>query len=232
MHQEPGTARVSAENKRQATELLRSAKALPSKLVEALNGLLVPTPTTRQETEGLIALRMAPILVELPPLLAEWYRLPTWVASRGWLTKHLTKLPPNATRELERLTRMAHHAGQHDVARQLDLHRQLLIGAQNTDVNKAYRAIIGERAFVGDDVRSIFQQIQEWLLLPNWNDSRTYLQAHPALLTPVAEAALEMMKIPLQTDQKTLAEVEKHLKLLQDARNHGIDRAYKHLHTL
>jgi CHAT domain-containing protein len=237
----PGTpTAVPDEAKELATALLRHPEALPDPVVAALRGLLAPAPSSDEIAQGLAAIAAVEMAVEaaraeetlrkLPQSLAEWYRTPSWPASRAWLAEHLPELPPDAPEQFRAAAQSAREDDA-NLAEQLERHAALVERARREGVDAAYRAIIGERAFVESasggppDVMELNNRLVEWIQTPDWGASRAYLKAHPDLLSEAAEALLTMLRDRQQSDQARQA-VEEHQALLRDAREHGIDAAY------
>ncbi len=160
----PAQASVEASELEQARETARTMLADEGFMRhvtpagrEALAGLLAPEATAEQITQGIRAVRSIAqavgqameqdaLLQSLPEPLQEWYRTPTWPASRRWLAGHLVELPADAPDLLEVAALRASAAG-NDRAATLQRHAELLRQARSGGVDAAYQAIVGPEAF-------------------------------------------------------------------------------------
>ena len=66
----------------------------------------------------------------------------------------------------------------------------------------------------------------EWINTPTWDESRAYLEAHPALLDPTTDAVLADMLRHFQGNAGAVQTLQQHAALLQACRAEGIAAAY------
>lgn len=222
---------------------------LPDELIAALQDLLQPQPSERQIEDGMQAISAVTdaledarqfvrdtLLTDLSEELKDWYQAPTWSASRRWLTAHISALPPDAPDQFEAAARV-HETDQPDAAAALKQHATLLRQARATDIESAYRAIIGDEAFAPESEEELAAErltelgdlLEDWFDTPDWDASRAFLAAHAdQLLTDDAETVLSLLS-DNEDDADTQEILEDHLILIQDAREVGIDAAYQAL---
>lgn len=136
---------------------------LPSTMQEALRGLLAKHPTLEQIDHGMTAVRsvgsalgkdaLIRVLTEnLPEILREWFRTPSWSASRRWLVDHLSEMPKDGPDLLDAAAEQARSAGlDENGVSLLALHAALLREARREGVDATYRAQIGGDAFPTPD---------------------------------------------------------------------------------
>lgn len=246
----PSTAAPSAvpdDARELAQEILRNhnlSAQLPAQILNALRGLVAPSPTPQQIKDGLAALAITLTALQaahqeelsrpLPALLREWYLTTSWPASREWLHAHLQHMPFDAPEQFDQLARQVRARGDTQGADLLASHATLLREARRVGVDSAYQTLVGAKAFETQSGPTSSPQTQahiarlgEWLRTPTWLASRQYLAAHQReLLVDETEMALELL-LNEQTDADARGLVQAHQRIIRAARQSGVDAAYR-----
>lgn len=231
----PPEARLAAQN---ALSNPRLREMLAEPVIEALQGLLEPSPSPRRIEEGLNALAVVEmsleraylqgVLTRLHPALWDWWNTPSWPASRAWLDAHLSELPSNAPALLRQAAEEARERGMEAGASSCERHAAILESAWREGVDAAYRSHIGADAFAearDEDLSVLMSQIAAWINTPDWSSSLAYLKAHDHLLSTRAEGALQLLAETQRSQSRRV--VEEHQRLLAYCRAFGIDEGYQ-----
>lgn len=222
--------------------ILLRPEGIAEEVLAALRPLLSEKPTQEQVSRGLAALaalgamasrrHARALLVKRSAILATWYEMPTWPASRVWLHAHLEELPADAPEVLRAAAAEARADGDDISAEGIERHIDLIERARREGIDAAYRAVVGEDAFAEDasaaepEVTRAGRQVEEWIRQRDWESSREYLRAHPDILGDAGTRALDMLQRAQRSDENRQI-VADHQRLQRDARERGIDAAYR-----
>lgn len=231
----PPDARLAAQNALSNPQL---REMLSAPVIEALQGLLAPAPTPEELSAGMNALVAVDIALEraylqgvltrLNPMLWEWWSTPTWPASRAWLDTHLGELPPNAPTLLRQAAEEVRARGMEGSAVSCERHADLVDSAWREGVDAAYRALVGEDAFVvarDEDLSQLVSQLTAWVNTADWSTSHDYLAAHDSLLSTRAEGALALLADTQSGNSRAI--LEDHQRLLALCRAYGVEEGYQ-----
>jgi len=158
-----------------------------------------------------------------------WIETPNWSASRDYLITHPELLDDEAEAILARMYEVeTEQRDQRDRQVIVD-HQRLLRDARQLGVEAAYVARARRANAIRESVTPTQAQLaiplMVWIETPDWNTSREYLRAHPALLSDDGDILLARLAAN-QTTEHGRQSVADHQRLLSDARERGIDVAY------
>jgi len=76
------------------------------------------------------------------------------------------------------------------------------------------------------NAQEIADSLIAWVNTPTWDESRAYLEAHPALLDPATDAVLAALLTANAGNDGAVQTLQRHAALLQACREGGIAAAY------
>ncbi len=165
-------------------------------------------------------------LEELEEELLAWLDTPDWATSQTYLQEHSRLLTEQVEQMLEQL---AHVQTAEPIRRLISHHHKLLHEARQWGIANVYAYFLLAEQAAGLSVpegEALLQQVRAWLVTADWEQSQAYLETHPNLMTPAAEAILATLWLNQQTSEGQVM-LAQHLQFLQQAQAYGIIAAYR-----
>ncbi|HEU5374654.1 MAG TPA: CHAT domain-containing protein [Ktedonobacteraceae bacterium] len=156
-----------------------------------------------------------------------WLRISDWAEAHAYLQTHPRLLTDLAAQHLDQIRFVQTEASE----RKLISQRQALLRtARRWDIAEvsSYFHLAEQVEEPGSlEQQALLSQLQAWIATHSWEESQIYLDAHPDLVSPVAESLLAALWVNQQEDTMLRVLLAQRLQLLQRVRAQGSVDAYR-----
>lgn len=156
-----------------------------------------------------------------------WLRISDWAEAHAYLQTHPRLLTDLAAQHLDQIRFVQTEASE----RKLISQRQALLRtARRWDIAEvsSYFHLAEQVEESGSlEQQALLSQLQAWIATHSWEESQIYLDAHPDLVSPVAESLLAALWVNQQEDTMLRVLLAQRLQLLQRVRAQGSVDAYR-----
>jgi hypothetical protein len=165
-------------------------------------------------------------LINLPHMVADWLKTPTFPEQRAYLATHLALLDPLADNIMGALLRQFN--GSENDLRFLQASAIWLQRARQSGLDAGWEAFCQVMNIPPDtgEAERLMQMLLDWLNTKTYGDQRAFLESHPDLLNPTVDRLMEVLLDQFQGKREAVFLRASQI-WLQRARTSGLEAGWQ-----